>query len=42
MEESIGSKPNHEACHIPDLPIDNPEIIKYYKSVDKINAIKKS
>ena len=38
MEESIGSPINQGACRIPDLPIDNPDIMKFYKPVDKIDC----
>ncbi|XP_055903067.1 uncharacterized protein LOC129939183 [Eupeodes corollae] len=38
MEESIKSPMNQGECKIPDLPIDNPEIMAFYKETQKIDC----
>ncbi|XP_075146470.1 uncharacterized protein LOC142220931 [Haematobia irritans] len=38
MERSIRSVANQGECRMPDLPLDNPEIMKFYKKVNKVDC----
>lgn len=38
MERSIRSVMNQAECRLPELPIDNPEITKFFHHVDKIDC----
>ncbi|XP_037813807.1 uncharacterized protein LOC119604954 [Lucilia sericata] len=38
MERSIRSIMNQVECRLPELPIDNPELMKFFHSVDKIDC----
>lgn len=38
MERSIRSVVNMGECLMPELPIDNPEIMKFYRKVDKVDC----
>lgn len=38
IEQSIRSEMNQGECRLPQLPLDTPEIMKFYESVGKINC----
>lgn len=38
MERSIRSVMNQVECRMPELPIDNPELMKFFHAVDKIDC----
>ncbi|XP_020717580.1 uncharacterized protein LOC101462680 isoform X2 [Ceratitis capitata] len=38
MERSIRSPMNRGECHLPQLPMDDPEVMKYYHTVEKVQC----
>ncbi|XP_017845293.1 uncharacterized protein LOC108601853 isoform X2 [Drosophila busckii] len=38
IERSIDSPMNQAECKMPDLPVNNPEIMKFYKPADKLSC----
>lgn len=38
MEKSVDSELNQGECQLPNLPVGYPEIMKFYKPVERINC----